>query len=170
MCALLVAISDARGARRHEATIENPVRIERMHPMTNEAIVVRDEHEEIPPPPVRGRHMAPLEGERRLMLAVLERAVDDFRTYADIPTARGRWLFREVSAWFGSPEAGPFDFEGICQATGLDPDFIRKGLRGKDSAPLPRRHDVSGGNCSTSASMPTGGAGSTTGDSTHDCR
>lgn len=104
--------------------------------MTRTAIAIRDEEDEIPPAPVRDRSTAPLEGEKRLMLAVLQRAVDDFRTYADIPTGRGRWLFREVSAWFGSADTGPFDFEGICQATGLDPDFIRKGLRGKDGAPM----------------------------------
>jgi hypothetical protein len=78
---------------------------------------------------VRDPSVAPLEPEKRLMLAVLERAVDDFRTYAIVPTGRGRWLFMEVAAWFQSPATGPFDFEGICEATGLDPDFVRKGLR-----------------------------------------
>ena len=63
------------------------------------------------------------------MLALLERAVDDFRTYENVPTERGRWLFLEVAAWFDSSETGPFDFEGICEATGLDPDFLRKGVR-----------------------------------------
>ena len=99
-----------------------------MHPMTSTAIPFGDEQHQILRAPVRDRSMAPLQGEKRLMLAVLERAVDDFRTYANIPTARGRWLFMEVVAWFDSTETGPFDFEGICQATELDPDFIRKGL------------------------------------------
>jgi hypothetical protein len=97
--------------------------------MTSTAIVIRDEQHEILRAHVRERSIAPLEGEKRLMLAVLERAVDDFRTYANVPTGRGRWLFMEVAAWFDSSETGPFDFEGICQATELDPDFIRKGLR-----------------------------------------
>jgi hypothetical protein len=99
-----------------------------MHPMTSTAIVIRDEKHEIPRATARDRSMAPLEGEKRLMLAVLERAVDDFRTYANVPTGRGRWLFREVAGWFDSSETGPFDFEGICQATGLDPT-PSKGLR-----------------------------------------
>jgi hypothetical protein len=97
--------------------------------MTNAAIVIRDEQPEIFRAQVREGSIAPLQGERRLMLAVLERAVDDFRTYANVPTGRGRWLFMEVAAWFDSSETGPFDFEGICQATGLDPDFIKRGLR-----------------------------------------
>ena len=78
---------------------------------------------------LREPSMAPLQAEKRLMLAVLERAVDDFRTYAIVPTGRGRWLFMEAAAWFQSFATGAFDFEGICEATGLDPDFIRKRLR-----------------------------------------
>jgi hypothetical protein len=100
-----------------------------MHAMISTAIVERDEQHEMPRAQVRDRSMAPLEGEKRLMLAVLERAVGDFRTYANVPTGRGRRLFMQVAAWFDSSQTGPFDFEGICQATGLDPGFIRKGLR-----------------------------------------
>jgi hypothetical protein len=96
--------------------------------MTSTAMVERDEEHDMLRAQVLERSRAPLEGEKRLMLAVLERAVDDLRTYANVPTGRGRWLLGEVAAWFDSSETGPFDFEGICQATGLDPDFIRKGL------------------------------------------
>ena len=73
--------------------------------------------------------MPRLEPVKRLMLAVLERAVNDFHTYASVPTARGRRLFAEADAWFRSSAGGPFDFEAICHATELDPDFIRNGLR-----------------------------------------
>jgi hypothetical protein len=100
-----------------------------MHAMTSTEIVQRDERNDILRAQDGERSIALLEGEKRLMLAVLERAVEDIRTYANVPTGRGRWLFREVAAWFDSSETGPFDFEGICQATGLDPDFIRRGVR-----------------------------------------
>jgi hypothetical protein len=73
--------------------------------------------------------MAQVEPLKRLMLAVLDRAVNDFRTYAAVPTRRGKRLFTDIDEWFHSSAEGPFDFETICQATGLDPDFIRKGLR-----------------------------------------
>ena len=66
---------------------------------------------------------------RQLMLAVLERAVNDFQSYAAVPTTRGRRLFAEVDAWFRSSTGGPFDFETICQAIAVDPDFFREGLR-----------------------------------------
>lgn len=102
-----------------------------MHAMTSTAVVESDEQHEILRGQVGERFLVPLEGEKRLMIAVLERAVDDYRTYANIPTGRGRWLLREVAAWFESSATGPFNFEGICQATGLDPDFIRKRLGGR---------------------------------------
>ena len=76
----------------------------------------------------RDPSVAPLQPEKRLMLAVLECAVNDFRTYAMVPTGRGKQLFTEVVAWFSSSASGPFDFDGICEATGLDPGYIRKGL------------------------------------------
>jgi len=99
-----------------------------MNALTNAAMIEPDEQHATVRMEVCERPTAPLEGEKRLMLAVLERAVADFRTYAKIPTRRGRRLFMEVKAWFERSETGPFDFEGICQATGLDPDFMRKGL------------------------------------------
>jgi hypothetical protein len=136
--------------------------------MTSTATIIRDEQDRTLPAPVRDLSVAPLEGEKRLMLAVLERAVNDFRTYATVPTERGRWLFREVAAWFDSSETGPFDFEGICQATGLDPDFIRRGLRSGHGIQRPRLHVVSGGDCIMSSSMPTAGAVQTNVGRAHD--
>ena len=102
------------------------------------AIVIPNAQRERFPAQVRDPSVAPLEAEKRLMLAVLERAVDDFRTYAIVPTGRGRGLFMEVVAWFDSSATDAFDFEGICQATGLDPDFIRKGLRSWYGTQRPR--------------------------------
>ncbi|HVO24290.1 MAG TPA: hypothetical protein VMW56_11735 [Candidatus Margulisiibacteriota bacterium] len=96
---------------------------------STKAIVIPNAQRERFPAQVRDPSVAPLEAEKRLMLAVLERAVDDFRTYAIVPTGRGQGLFMEVVAWFESSAPDAFDFEGICQATGLDPDCIRKCLR-----------------------------------------
>jgi hypothetical protein len=71
-------------------------------------------------------HLQPV---KRLMLAVLDRAIDDFRTYGAVPTGRGRRLFSEIDEWFHSSADGPFEFETICEATGLDPGCIRRRLR-----------------------------------------
>jgi hypothetical protein len=68
--------------------------------------------------------------EKRLMLAVLEGAVSDFQKYATAATGRGRRLFADAEAWLASGVADrPLDFESVCHALGLAPEFIRAGLR-----------------------------------------
>jgi hypothetical protein len=67
--------------------------------------------------------------EKRLMLALLEGAVSDFQKYATASTGRGRRLFADVNAWFGSTSQDRLlDFECICDGLGLDPSFLRSGL------------------------------------------
>jgi len=102
----------------------------RVHPMAKTAKTLTwNGQGEILPTQAPQLSMPRLEPVKRLMLAVLGRAVNDFHTYASVPTARGRRLFTEADAWFRSSTGGPFDFESICHATELDPDFIRNGLR-----------------------------------------
>jgi hypothetical protein len=68
--------------------------------------------------------------EQRLMLAVLEDAVYVHQRSARRRDARGRRLFRETDEWFASDETtSPFSFVTICQMFGLDPDYLRAGLR-----------------------------------------
>jgi hypothetical protein len=39
-------------------------------------------------------------------------------------------LFADVNAWFGSTSRERLlDFESICEGLGLDPSFLRRGLR-----------------------------------------
>ena len=68
--------------------------------------------------------------EHRLMLAVMEDAVHTYLTTSGSPHARGRALFRETAQWFASDDtSSPFCFVTICQLLGLDPDYLRAGLR-----------------------------------------
>jgi hypothetical protein len=67
--------------------------------------LVRNGQADVRPAQVLDLSMAQQEPVKRLMLAVLERAVNDFRTYATVPTGRGRRLFTEVDAWFRSLHA-----------------------------------------------------------------
>ena len=67
--------------------------------------------------------------EKRLMLAVLEAAVSDFRKYATASNGLGRRRFVEADAWFRShADDRLLDFESVCHALALDPSFIRGGL------------------------------------------
>ena len=64
------------------------------------------------------------------MLAVLEGAVSDFQKYATASSGRGRRLFADADAWLrGAVADRPLDFESVCHALALDPEFIRAGLR-----------------------------------------
>jgi len=69
------------------------------------------------------------EGEERLMLAVLESAVEDFQKYVLARRTNGKKLFQQAEEWIldnASEEA--FSFRSICEILGLHPDHIRKGL------------------------------------------
>lgn len=79
-------------------------------------------------PEIRGA--AGVEGERRLLSAVLEDAYRCFRRYALASNRRGRTRFREAEEWFmGSVSDAAFTFEYICDVCGLDADSIRSHLR-----------------------------------------
>ncbi|HYC22702.1 MAG TPA: hypothetical protein VEI94_08360 [Candidatus Bathyarchaeia archaeon] len=68
--------------------------------------------------------------ERRLMLAVLEDAIDCFQKYALTSDLRGRQLFLESYEWIMSSEKRwLFSFENICQIVDMDPEYIRHGLK-----------------------------------------
>jgi hypothetical protein len=72
-----------------------------------------------------------VEGEKRLMAAVLADAVDCYMKQAFSADARGRQTFRDAEAWIFQDEQGPllFSFTNICDMLGLEPEYIRRGLR-----------------------------------------
>jgi len=80
-------------------------------------------------------------GERALMRAVLADAVLCFQTYRDAPRRAQRRLAQEAEEWFWAEDHHwPFSFCNICQALGLDPDYLRLGLkRWQQQGPTPRR-------------------------------
>jgi hypothetical protein len=69
-------------------------------------------------------------GEERLMLAVLQDAVECFQQHV---LARYLWekeLFQEAENWILAKNTGwLFSFENICETLQLSPDYIRRGLR-----------------------------------------
>src|SRR3990172_10140208 len=67
--------------------------------------------------------------ERRLMLAVLQDAVECYQKYALARDPRGRLLFEDAYVWIESGEREwPFSYENICEVLGLHPEYIRRGL------------------------------------------
>ena len=78
----------------------------------------------------RVRRRTEFDGERRLMIAVLEDAVDVYRKQVTARDARGRQLFLEAEQWLEDREANDlFSFENICDVLDLNAGYIRRGLQ-----------------------------------------
>lgn len=73
--------------------------------------------------------------ERRLMLAVLEDALVVFQKYQRMDQRSG--LLAEVESWFASDDTGwPFAFVNVCDALGIDVDWLRDRLARRRAARL----------------------------------
>jgi len=81
-------------------------------------------------PLLRGE-ACPRSGECRLVAAVLDDAIQCYRKYRRANDVRKQRLFREAERWI--MKAGgddlPFSFEYICAVLGIEPEYIRRGLR-----------------------------------------
>jgi len=68
-------------------------------------------------------------GEKRLMLAVLEDALDCFQKYAISRDGHGQTLFDEANQWIASNDRGWFfSYENICETLEISPEYLRRGL------------------------------------------
>ncbi len=68
-------------------------------------------------------------GEKRLMLAVLEDALDCYRKYAAAREGQGLQMFRDVDVWITSRDRRWFySYENICDTLDINPDYLRDGL------------------------------------------
>jgi len=68
-------------------------------------------------------------GEKRLMLAVLEDALDCYQKYAFARDVHGRQLFAEACEWIASESRDWFfSFENICETLEITPEYLRRGL------------------------------------------
>ena len=69
---------------------------------------------------------SPTQPEKTLMFAVLLDAVECFQKYAGREANR---LFKDTDEWiFEDDHEWPFSFINICEAVGMDPEYLRKGL------------------------------------------
>ena len=70
-----------------------------------------------------------LEPEKRLMLAILEDAINCYQNNLWAQRSRARRLFTEAEEWIldkGSDWI--FSFRNICETVGLNPEYVRQGL------------------------------------------
>lgn len=70
-----------------------------------------------------------LEPEKKLMLAILEDAVACFQKYVFARDSKGKLLFSDAEEWIEESRGnGIFSFDSVCEALGLSPDYLRRGL------------------------------------------
>jgi hypothetical protein len=90
----------------------------------------------------RIRRRSEHDGERRLMIAVLEDAVDVYRKQAGSREARAQQLFLEAEQWIEDPDrTWLFSFQNICDVLGLDASYLRRGLHAWKVRAVEGRHD-----------------------------
>ena len=94
-----------------------------------------------------------LDGEERLMFAVLENAVEYFQKYVVARKPSGKKLFQEAEELFLEKDGETlYSFENICETLGLHPDPIRKGLMVWKEAKL--RLSTVDGQCAAPPKLP----------------
>jgi hypothetical protein len=83
------------------------------------------------------------DGERRLMLAVLENATEDFQKYTLASDKRGKELFQAAEEWIlDTDNPSFFSFANICEHLQLDPGYMRQGFLRWKAAKLAGQHKL----------------------------
>ncbi len=94
-----------------------------------DGVGVQVEPEVVLPAQVFDRRADLLQPEKRLMLAILEDATATLLRHPTPRHAGKRRALRETEAWLDSPDTeSPFAFIRICEALGLDAQWLRAGL------------------------------------------
>src|SRR4029453_3352660 len=78
----------------------------------------------------RMRRRTEQDGPRRLMIAILEDALNVFCRMVGTTDVRAREMFVEAEEWFESPDdEWLFSFEAVSWVPGFEPEYLRRGLR-----------------------------------------
>jgi hypothetical protein len=78
----------------------------------------------------RDRTGASASPEKRLMIAVLRDALEDYQKYAFTHDPQGKRVFEETAGWFDSTSNGWFfSFHSICENLGIEPGYLLQELR-----------------------------------------
>lgn len=92
----------------------------------------------------RSEHLEP---EKTLLLAILEDAIHCYQKFATVRNRAGREQFREAEEWLmGGGDGWVFAFDNVCDLLGLDPEYVRRGLRqskaksAAENSDRPRHH------------------------------
>jgi hypothetical protein len=78
----------------------------------------------------RREKVFPFLPEKKLMIAVMEDAIACYLDHVGAKSISGKNLFEDSEKWFfDENDDRLFSFVNICLTIGLDPDYLRRGLR-----------------------------------------
>jgi hypothetical protein len=70
-----------------------------------------------------------LDPEKKLMFAILEDAISCYQSNLTAHSVRGKRFFEETKSWIVAVGSDwIFSFENVCEALGLNPQYVRQGL------------------------------------------
>jgi hypothetical protein len=76
------------------------------------------------------RRKVPIEPEIRLMWAILEDAIDSYRKHHSAQRGKPNGRLDEVESWiFDRGTDWLYSFDNICETLGINPQYLRGGLR-----------------------------------------
>ena len=68
-------------------------------------------------------------GEHRLLVALIQDAVECFQKHLHARDSKRRQLFLDAESWIDSEDdRGVFSFNNVCMLLGMNPDYVRQGL------------------------------------------
>ena len=106
---------------------------------------------------MRKKHL--LEGEKRLILSVLEDAIECFMKCIDSPTSKGQRLFRDADEWISLEDKHwVFSFDNVCDMLDINPEYMRRGLRQWKERKVEAMHRAAEALASPEANHPAAGA------------
>ena len=75
------------------------------------------------------RSKSQFDGERRLMIAVLEDAVNCFMKQIHATDPKARQLYTDAEEWIAADDrTWFFAFDNVCETLDLSPEYVREGL------------------------------------------
>ncbi|HXG52434.1 MAG TPA: hypothetical protein VNN77_13645 [candidate division Zixibacteria bacterium] len=81
-----------------------------------------------------------LEPEKALLHAILKDAIDAYLKCSSARDRAGKERFAEAERWImDTSDTWIFSFQNVCELLGLDPGYIRRGLRELKEKPLEKR-------------------------------
>jgi hypothetical protein len=76
------------------------------------------------------RKRVPKEAEYRLVLAVLQDAIECYQKHLAAEDPKARELFEDAESWIASDDRSwPYSFVNICDLLNISPAYVREGLR-----------------------------------------